>query len=365
MKLLLFEFKKVMKAKVFLYFLLATVLFISIIFIYQIIQQDSIQAKKIDYYSSIARDVAQENYISRDRLKQGPDADAEAKLEIGQPFYSDLTYLLEVYNNNDWEEEIKAEIVVSKHALNWRLHYPNFRISEYELNKTIRLNEELLKRQLPKEDLDLSIQPTIFTKKIISIFLNFIGFIGLLLVLGTVVTREFEDKNMQLVFSLPISRGRYIGMKFISLIMLAFLWLAAVFTVSFLLPYLFGGKREDIFNYPLYTYDDVFINSGDYLVKAIVLSLSFTLFAISLIVFISYLVRNTIITFIVAILLFISGYVVSEYGFYFLINPFSYQSIDGSVLRFTEQYPVIHVILLLFAVVLVSLTIILNRKRGI
>ncbi|MED2184821.1 ABC transporter permease subunit [Bacillus wiedmannii] len=90
-------------------------------------------------------------------------------------------------------------------------------------------------------------------KKVISLLLNAPGFLILLLLLGTVITKEFEDHTIKLAYTLPISRSHYILIKFFSLLVVNLLWILLVFSLSYILPTIFGKSTSNIFNYSLFT----------------------------------------------------------------------------------------------------------------
>ncbi|ETT84234.1 ABC transporter permease [Viridibacillus sp. FSL H7-0596] len=365
MKLILFELKKMIRTKGVPILLLLTVLFICGLFMRNVIQQDVLQTKKIEKFSKYRSNVISQYQTDREEILKGPNAEIEARLEIGGTLYDKLEKLITAIEDKKWKKELKAEIEVYQSALHYKELEGSFVLNDNDMQKTIKQNEELLKRSLPKEDLDYSIQTTVFMKKVISLLFNTAGIIIVLLVLATLITKEFEDHNMQLVYSLPIARNKLIGVKFFSLLIVGLVWLSTVFLVSYALPTLFGINVGKIFTYPLFTNEENFINSRVYIKQTIIYSISFIGFSIATILFLSFFIRNSIVNSLVILMLFCGGLLVTNSGFNSIWNPFSYQNIDFVVLNTPDYYPLGAVVLIGFMILLLLLTILSNRKRGI
>ncbi|GGA89812.1 ABC transporter permease [Ornithinibacillus halotolerans] len=365
MKQLLFEMKKLTRTRTFFVFLLLTVLFIGGMFVKNVVQQDKIITQKVEHFSKYLRDVSQEIEGDREQLKKADDPELEAKVEVGVELYRQLSELIHFIRNNNWKAELEAEIAVYNVGMRYKEMKGSFNMGISDMQDTIKLNERLLALELPKENMDLSIQTSIFMKKTITTILNTFGFLFILLVLGTVITKEFEDKNMQLVYTLPISRSSYIIVKFISLLFSGIVWLATVFLISYILPTLFGKNKGDIFTYPLFTDQEMFISTDIYIKESILYSLSFMIFSIALVVFWGFLLRSTILTYLVVLLLFISSFILITNGFTLFENPFTYQSIDLVILKEQLYFPTGIIVPFLSAVLLIVITMAINKRRGI
>jgi ABC-2 type transport system permease protein len=364
MKLFLFEFKKITRSRTVLLFLLLSILMVCGLFFKNTILQDRIAIQKIERFSEYSYEVS--NGIQGDDflLKGGADAEVEARLEVGHLLSDQLKYLIMTIQNNQWKEELKAEIDVYNTAMTYKEMEGSFRANVSDMKETIKLNEKLLEVGLPKEDLELSVQPTIFLKKVVFLFHNTFGFLVIVLVLGTLITREFEENNIRMVYVLPVSSTKYILVKFFSLLIIGIIWLIIVLLLSYLLPFLFGHTAGDIFNYPLFTSEGNFITSGDYIKQAISYGLLFMTFTVALLVVLGFLIRNTILTYLIVTFLFIGTFFALENGLTAIFNPFTYQNIDYIVLNETGYYPMGLLVLFVTTVLLLILTMTFMRKRG-
>lgn len=366
MKLILFEWKKLLRTKLFPIFYILTIVFIAFLFSRNYLQQDLVKAKKIDYFSNIASEVYWINWADREILKQNDDPELKEKLEVGERLREQLRELIGHIDNNQWREELQKENEAYVSAEEYIVVYKEMiglNLSDMELIK--KLNNELLKRGLPKEDFDLSIQPSIFMKQVINLILNPFGYVILLFVLGTIITREFEEKNIKMVYALPIPRAKYVAIKFFTFLSAAFLWVATIFIVSYALPTIFGNAEGDVFNYPLYTENETFISTSEYLQQALLYSFSFTAFAVSVLVVFGFVLRNTILTFLCVLLVFSAGWFFTNNGLHVFANPFTYQMMDPAILKTPSYYPGGGIVLVISITILIFLTMVLNRKRGI
>lgn len=365
MKLLLFEMKKILHTKAFTIFIFLTVLFISGLYIKNFLQQDMIIATKVQQFSEHRSDVFQEIEQNRQQLEASPDPETEKKLDVALNLHGEINELIQTIQDKKWEKELVTEIKVYQSAMAYQEMDGNFRQNKTDMFATITLNEELLKKGLPKEDYNLSIQPSIFMKKIVSLLFNSFGFLVLLLILGASITREFEEKNIQIVYVSPVSRTYYIVNKFISLFVLGVFWLFVVFLTSFLLPYLFTGTTENSFSYPLTSTEGKFITSSNYLIEAMIYSLFYMVFTVSVIISLGFLIRNTIITYLIIIFLHIGNYIVLANGFVYQLNPLTYGMVELVVLN-DETQPLVGTSLLFGAsVILIIISIYMNKRRGI
>ena len=365
MKLFLFEMKKTLYTKAFTLFILLTVLFISGLYIKNTIQQDMIIVNKVQQFSEHRSDVFRDIQQYRHLLEELPDAKTEKKLQAALNLYGEINELIQSIQEKQWDKELQTEMNVYQSAMEYQDMEGTFDVNQRDMQEMILLNEELIKKGLPKEDLNLSIEPSIFMKKIITLLLNPFGFLVLLLILGISVTKEFEEKNIQMVYVLPISRPYYILNKFVSLMSLGVCWLFIVFSISFLLPFIFTSTTENSFSYPLTSTEGNFITSSHYLKEAIIYSLFYMIFSVSIIIFFGFLIRNTIITSLILVFLHIGNFIVLMNGFVYSRNPLTYGMIDFAILNDENQLFFGTSLLAGLSVLIIIISIVLNKRRGI
>ncbi|MCG3087704.1 ABC transporter permease subunit [Sporosarcina cyprini] len=365
MKKILFEWKKISRLRVFPVFLQLTFAFVFGLFFYNHMSQGQIEVKKIEYFTELQNDVNQQLLNAEQEMKKGKTQSLKGQLHFGAELSTRLQELIYAIKSRNWQNELQKEIAVYESAMEYtKFDGSYFGVSMIDMEITIKLNEELLKRNLPKEDFDLSIQTSIFMKKVISLVMNPVGFVMLLFVLGLIVTREFDDNSIRQVLTLPMTRVQYMFIKFATIVSGGILWLAIIFGTSYGVGELLGRSKGNIFQYPIYTSQDTFISSGDYLVEAALYGCSFMVFSVGLFLLIAYLFQNTIIAFSALLFIIAGGWLVDSYGFQSLYNPFTYQMVDQAILRTPQFFPGGIAVLCVALILMLAATMMLNRKRG-
>ncbi|MGL4521907.1 MAG: ABC transporter permease, partial [Bacilli bacterium] len=236
MALFLFEFKKIMKTKVFSIFIATTIIGVVTIFFYNYFQQDDIQTKKVAYFSERGSEVLKDILLLREQLKTHSNDDSERRLSTGELLFEDINTLIKHIENREWKKELEAEIKVYENAIKYKELKGSFKNSNQEMKDTMELNKKLLEVNLPKEDDELSIQPMIFMEKISSLVFNGFGFYLLTLLFCYLITKEFEERNMRWIFTLPIAKSKYVLVKFVCYVCCGLFWCSSVFLLSFFLP---------------------------------------------------------------------------------------------------------------------------------
>lgn len=365
MKLLLFEFKKMIRTKMVFYLFLFTMLFIGIVFLTNVIQQDTITIKKVTYFSELSSEVSSQNSGDQEDLKKLYDPDIEARVEIGKPLYGLIRDLIRAIETEEAALELQLENDVYGMAMTYKDMRGPFSLGQIEMDETILINEELQRLGLKKEDFDVSIEGAVFLKKVMNLVITPIGFLIVLLMLGIFITREFEEHNIQLIFTLPIPKWKYILIKFSSFFIVFIVWIAFVLSLAYLFPYIFSSAEKNVFTYPLLTKADQLTTIGIYLKEGTLIAISFAFFAVALLLFLSFFIRNTMITYIVLFILFIGGWIITSNDVIHFINPFVYQQIESVLIAFPTYYPGGLAVLIVSAIVLLLLTISVTEKRGI
>ena len=262
-------------------------------------------------------------------------------------------------------EELQFENDVYRMAMTYKEIEGPFSLGQTEMDETILINEELLRLGLKKEDFDLSIEGAIFLKKVMNLVITPIGFLLVLLILGTFITREFEDHNAQLIFTLPIPKWKYVMTKFSSFFIIFIFWITLVISLAYLLPAIFSQADNNVFTYPLLTKADQLTTIGIYVKEGTLIAICFALFAVALLLCLSFFIRNTIITYVALFIFFIGGWMMTSNDVTHFINPFVYQEIDSVLIALPTYYPGGLAVLIISALVLLLLTIIVTEKRGI
>lgn len=365
MRLLLFEFRKMIRTKTIPFLFLVTLLFVCALYARNLTQQDMVAANKIEWFSGYIQEVAQQNSTDRRMMMESPSAELEKRLDIGIMLQSQLNELIDSIEKGAWEDELQQEIDVYKTAIAYKDARGSYSLSEADMEDMIRTNGELLRLGLPKEDIDRSIQPPLFMKQMVSFVLNPIGYLVVLLLFGMAITREFEERNIQMIYTFPIPKWRYVLIKFTAMLLTALVWLSFFMFISYLLPTLVTETRENNFDYPLLLVTGEFLQVGTYIKEGMIYGIGVLFFSIAIVVLIGFGLRQTIISVIATIAIFIGGWMGVRNGMDVFLNPFTYVSENETILTQPTYYPGGFIVLLGISILLLLAAMWGNQKRGV
>lgn len=195
-------------------------------------------------------------------------------------------------------------------------------------DKAIRKNDWLRAHDLAYEDEVSSLAPALFIKKSTAILLGVASVVVLLLLFGTIITAEHEQRTWLTLRTQPIANWQRIIGKYVSLLFVLVVFLAIVLGVGLLIPVIFGHQAMN-FQYPqLMTTGDTFviISTAYYVTRAILLFVCASMVVFSLILLISTRVKNSYITMVLTGSIILFGFVITHTNTALQspFNPFQY-----------------------------------------
>ncbi|REB06431.1 hypothetical protein DVB69_12045 [Sporosarcina sp. BI001-red] len=325
MKTSMFEWKKIRRLKLFVALAAATFLLITGMYIHNVVQQDLIPAKKIEYFSKFLTEVSQQNDTDQQTLQKSEDPETKMRLEIGMALVGALKELQDAIENREGNAELSFENTVYQIATEYKSALGTFSLSQKEMDHITQVNQELKKRNLIKEDFDLSIAQPLFMKKVTHLLLSPVGFLIATLLIGNAFTKEWDDKSMQFNRVLPVSSAERIIGRLFSYWLASFVWLIIIYGISFSLPYAGGRTEQSLFSYPFANSNGQFNEAGGLLVNSGIYSVLFLLFSFTIFLLVGSMLRNAIITVLLVSAVFIGGWIVTSVGVISVWDPFTYQ----------------------------------------
>ncbi|MFC6038896.1 ABC transporter permease subunit [Paenisporosarcina macmurdoensis] len=365
MNLLLFEFKKLFRSKLVLYFLVFSLIAVTLLFVRNVWQQERVQAEKIDYFSKFARDVSMELQGNRKVLEDNSLPALEEQVRVGSMLYSQLNEVIFAIQSQRTMDEVTKENLLYEKAKEYKVLGGTFHLSDAEMDRVTRLNDQLIREGLPKEDLKLTVQPLLFTQLVLSYAMTGFGFLALLLILLSSVTGEYEEKNVRLVYTLPFSRSRYMLIKLGSFLVVGLVWLTVVALSAYVLASQFTEAVENQSAYPFAEVEGNWIQIVDVIPKGLLLGGMSLILVLTFGWFIAYTFRSTLLSYLIAILVVAGGALLVMNGGSSPWNPLSALQVQQTLL---EQYLTqwrIYLLLLVSIALLVVGTLSINRKRGV
>ncbi|MFD1336630.1 ABC transporter permease [Oceanobacillus iheyensis] len=365
MKILLFEWKKLWKSKAFILLLLVSMILIAGLFIRNYIYQDIVKSQKIEMYQDHASNVLSQlmgDQEDRREIGEGVDPILEEKVEVGSSLYGKHEELITAINEDEEITALHLENETYDLAIKYQSLEKNYPLSQIDMEDEIRLNEELLMKQLPKENLNASIQPAVFMKQVIQLLLNTFGFLILIVIIGTPMIKEFDDNTIRLTYGLPISSRRMVLSKWGGLVLSGMTWFGIVLLFTYFIVATFGKELSNPFEYPFYTEQMNFILAEDYIQQSIIFGMLYLLTLTALFVWLMFLMKNTLVVHLVILFLFLINFLVIKSGFVYPFLPWSYQELDVVTLQ-QKQASWIGVFLNIGITTLLLLLAITSSKR--
>lgn len=366
MRIIQFEWKKLFRLKVFMTFILITILFITGLFIRNYLYQDIVKARTIDHFQDQASRVSSQLFI--DQMKQidigeGKESTLDEAIETGVALHGKLQELLSSIK----EDEHLLALQVENEAYELAFYYQSlnryYPLSGVEMEDEIRLNQELLKHGLPKEDLTASVQPAVFMKQTVQLLLNTFGILILLVIVGTPILKEFDDNTIKLSYALPISSTKMVLSKWTSLVIGGAVWLLVVFLFSYTISTLFGKEQASTYEYPFFTKQMSFISAAEYIQQSIVIIFIYLLLLMSVFMLLSFFVKSTLIVHSMIVILLIGNSLIIRTNMTYSLLPWNYQELDFTLLQYEGISWQVIIFSFILAACLLLLTIKASKRR--
>ncbi|MDQ0160805.1 ABC-type transport system involved in multi-copper enzyme maturation permease subunit [Alkalibacillus salilacus] len=232
----------------------------------------------------------------RNQLQITSDNDQERELlEVSIEIKDRLLDFRSAHRQDDWRATLESENKFYEIVKDYEAQGGHFPISDEELTESYAMNEELLDRDIPKEHDSYSIATPNYMMQVFNWLSTYGIFILLLVFLGSILTREYENRSARLLFTQPIKRINLIISKMAVSFFVFLISIVGILLFTFVISTFFG--EEGSFNYPIliHTSDGIaFISIISYLTKSLLLvTVAFILF-FSYYFLLSLLFKNTV-----------------------------------------------------------------------
>lgn len=366
MKFFIFELKKTVFGRRFSYTLIVLFIFILGLYLRNVAFQDLVveeQERQVTLYT-------QEAQSHLRALTKAPED--EAITEQIKHLATALNMLYEwkpLIKSENWQSRVQAENAFLSAIIPYKEAGGEFSLLTTDAKRTIAWNEHLLSQGIKPEPENYSITWPNFMKQITDLFVNFGAIILLLLIIGDLLTMEFENGSIRLLYTQPLKKSAIMHVKWASAAVIYFIITAYLYVFTWLLSYI-GGK-SGTFLYPVMveTKENVsFITIAQYVQWSLLSTTSIILFVISLCLLISLIVKNSIVTLLSTALILIGGH----FGMQALpiirnswLDPFQSVLAGISIHQVGSEWYYGVPIILLLAIILYLLSIVkINRTIG-
>lgn len=328
MNMLLFELKKVLFDKRLLYLTLILIAGIVALFMRNVIFQSYIETEALEELESFVSTSQSNARILRDTLESDPNNEKLKTLEsINLDMLDTLYELRNIIESDDWQMELKLENDFLVNTMNYKQAEGDHPLSFEEIDRTLALNEKLLEENIKPEHATFSRSLPNFLKIVMDVFINFGAIIIIILFIGDLVSSEYENRSVNLLFTQPLNKARIVTSKFISAIFVYIFLTCTLLAAGTIVGHLFG--EHGTFEYPILVEIKngfQFMTIQDYLSQGLLIVSAVVLMVISLSILFGILFKHTLTSLLVLLGTLLGGYlfILIPWDLIFWLNPFQY-----------------------------------------
>lgn len=361
MRMLSFELKKIIMSKKFLFILLGIVIAVTALMARNIIFESYIEKEARERIDELLEINFANSKIHQSILEDDPENENEKELErLNSVMVNNLYETRKFLAPNQFRERLRLENEYYATAKEYKEKGGDHSLTFQEISHALALNEKLLLSDIPPEHETYSRAFPNFIKQVMDLFITIGAIMIILLVVVEMMSSEFENRSINLLFTQPLERTHIITSKFWSSIILYLITTVFLFVVTSIIGYVFG--YQGTFNYPIImevNHSLEFLTIAEYIqIGIIVVSVS-VLMIISLCLLFSLFFKHTLATFFGVIVTLLIGYGVTamvSWSAFAWFNPFQYLLPEESILFqngrvWYQGIPIIMVLTIVFYLV--------------
>lgn len=310
MKLFLFELKKIFFSVRFQYLFAILLLIIAALYIRNIAFQDLVIEQEERQVDTSTREVQSNLRALNFQLTKDPSnellstrvhhlADALNALYDWKP----------LLQSDDWQARVQTENAFLKAMLSYKEAEGEFSVSSSEMERTLAWNEQLLRQGIEPSPENYSTSLPNFMKQITDVYVNIGAIILLLLLVGDLLTTEFEQGSIRLLYTQPLKKSAILHAKFFTAISVYLFLTISIYIFTWMLGLVIG--KAGSFSYPVMIDKGesfTFIPISQYIQWSLIGTSCIVLLVISLCMLISIYSKNAIVTLLSVMVLLIGGY---------------------------------------------------------
>lgn len=310
MRMFQFEIKKIFFNKRLLYLLLFLLIGIALLFARNFAFQESIMKEReqqiISYIQQGQKII---NQYQTTLVKDPNDENTKALLVIMTSMVDTLYETRAAFIENDWKQELEKENQFLNDVLAFKAAGGDYALLNDTIQRTVATNKQLLTSNIPPEAEGYSIAVPNYLKQVVDILVNFGAIIIILIVIGDMLTVEFEQRSINFLYTQPLKKSTIIHSKFWSAVVVYGLVIFCGLATAFGISAMFG--KQGTFLYPLLVEqgDQLnFLTISEYLFFALTSTTVIALFVIALCLLVSLIFKHSIATLLIITVILIGGY---------------------------------------------------------
>ncbi|WP_047984989.1 ABC transporter permease [Ornithinibacillus californiensis] len=311
MRLLSFELKKIVFSKKFLYILLGIVIGIGFLMGRNVIFESNIEKEAREQIDELLEVNFANAKIHNSILEDDPENEEQKELRrLNSAMINNLYETRNLLAPNQFQERLKLQNEYYSTAEEYKQKGGEHSLTYQEISHSLALNEKLLESEIPPEHETYSRAFPNFIKQVVDLFINLGAILIIILLVGEIMSSEFENRSINLLFTQPLKRTHIITSKLLSSIIVYVLTTAFLLAVALIIGYVFGYRG--FFDYPIVVEVNQqieFITIAEYLLIAVIVVSVSVFLIITLCVLLSLFFKNTLATLFSVLGILLAGYV--------------------------------------------------------
>lgn len=308
------------------------------------------------------------------KLEEDPDNEDEKELErINTSMIDGLYELRGIISETepDWNSKLTLEIKFLKDTAAYKEAGGDYLLTDNEIRHSLALNQKLLDESIKPEHENYSLAMPNFMRQVVDLYISLGAIIIMILLIGEMLSAEFETHSINLLFTQPLKRTRIITSKFWSAIIIYLFTTGILLGAVAIIGSILGEKGT--FDYPVVIEGNngmEYLTISEYMTQTLIILTVTIVMVIALYLLYSLLLKHTLSTLFVLLGTLLAGYGLTwvvSWVFFAWFNPFQYLLPADAVLLQNERvwYQGIPVVLLVTVVLfLISRQKIKSSKIG-
>lgn len=311
----MFELKKLVRQKKFLWLLFIVFLYITTIYIYNYQQYPEMRERAYSDVQSLEDETRViQAQLTQEKVDKPENTLVAEQLTVIQSMLSALFQWKMAVSEENWEHVAKPEVEFLSYLQTFIDSGGEFSgIPRVELQSRIQKSNWLQKYDLPYEDEEYPLSPQLIMKESSLVFFGIIGLVLMVLLFGNTISQEKEQNTWSTLATQPIPRWQLVAGKYVSLLLAVVLFVLIVIGVSILIPLLFQKHPLSI-HYPVIAgigESAVLIPMYQFISRAILFFISANAFLFSLIFLFSSWTKNSFLSVMLTVFSSLSGYILT------------------------------------------------------
>jgi ABC-2 type transport system permease protein len=318
------------------------ILSIIILFVRNIMYQTYIEKEEKQKIEEYIKTSQSSLSLYLDALERNPkDEEAKKLLQIIDPILESLYELRDLVATNDWQKKLTLENKFLNHLYALKKSGSDNPLSYTEINHKIALNQKLLDEDIIPEHETYSIALPNFMKQIIDFYTSFGAIIIILLLIGDILSSEFENRSIHLLFTQPLKKTHIINSKFFNSLIVYLFTTCIILITTIIIGLIFGEKGS--FAYPILiekNHSVDYLTITDYMIQSIIVTSVTVIMVFSLCMLYSLLLKHTLATLFVLFGTLLGGYILTlfiTWKPFAWINPFQYLLPENTIVLQNEH----------------------------